>query len=268
MIGIGVCGIGGRMANIIMATVTQDPELVLSAALARPASPHIGMDAGLVANCDFVGVVVSDKLDDFVEDLDVLIDFSSPVSSLNNLETCARYGCSMVIGSTGFTSQEILSARALARNMPVVLAPNTSVGMNIVFKILADLTKILGDDFDVEIIEAHHRKKKDSPSGSAVRMREIIAEIHGRDYERIANFRCESTSVKRMEDEIGLQSIRGGEIVGEHTVFFIGMGERVEIIHRAHSRAMFALGAIRAAKWVFKQRPGLYDMQDVLGLKG
>jgi len=268
MIGIGVCGIGGRMANIIVAAVTQDRELVLSGALARPGSPFIGMDAGLAASCDAAGVVVSDNLDDFVEALDVFIDFSSPASSLNNLETCARYGRSMVIGSTGFTTQEILSARTLARNIPVVLAPNTSVGMNVVFKILADLAKILGDDFDVEIIDAHHRMKKDSPSGSAVRMGEIVAEMQGRDYEKIANYRRQGICVKRTKEELGMQSIRGGDIVGEHTAYFIGMGERVEIIHRAHSRDMFTLGAIRAAKWAIRQRPGLYDMQDVLGLKG
>lgn len=255
------------MANIIVAAVAQDLELVLTAALARPGSPYIGMDAGLVASCDSTGVVVSDKLDDLVETFDVLIDFSSPTSSLDNLETCARYGRSIVIGSTGFSTQEILTARALARNIPVVLASNTSVGMNVVFKILADLAKILGDDFDVEIIDAHHRMKKDSPSGSAVRMGKIVAEMRGRDYERIAKYRRQGVCVNRTKEELGMQSIRGGEIVGEHTAYFIGMGERVEITHRAYSRGMFSLGAIRAAKWIIRQRPGLYDMQDVLGLK-
>jgi 4-hydroxy-tetrahydrodipicolinate reductase len=229
MIRIGICGIGGRMANIILDTIANDSELVLSGALARPGSPYIGMDAGMVAKSDTSGVIVNEKLDEFVEDLDVLIDFSSPESSLNNLEACARYSRSIVIGSTGFTQQEILLAQTLAMNIPVVLASNTSVGMNVVFKILADLAKIFSDDFDLEILDAHHRMKKDSPSGSAVRMCEIVSEVHGKDCETIANYSSQGICVERLKKDLGIQSIRGGDIVGEHTAYFIGIGERLEL---------------------------------------
>jgi 4-hydroxy-tetrahydrodipicolinate reductase len=158
-------------------------------------------------------------------------------------------------------------ARELARNIPVVLAPNMSVGVNAVFKILKDAAKILGDDFDVEIVEAHHRMKKDSPSGTAIRMGEVVAEALGRDYGKVANYHRQGICGERTKEEIGMQTIRGGDIVGDHTVYFIGMGERIEITHRAHTRDMFSRGAARAAKWVAGRKPGLYDMQDVLGLK-
>jgi 4-hydroxy-tetrahydrodipicolinate reductase len=187
--------------------------------------------------------------------------------SLKNLEVCGLNGKAMVIGSTGFTPENVALARELARSVPVVLAPNMSVGVNILFKLLSDVAKVLGDDYDVEIIEAHHRMKKDSPSGTAIRMGEIVAGALGRDYKQVANYHREGIVGERSRQEIGMQTIRGGDIVGDHTVYFIGMGERIEITHRAHTRDMFSHGAVRAAKWVVKQKPGLYDMQDVLGLR-
>lgn len=254
---------GGR----VITAVKEDPELELTGGLDRPGHPNLGMDAGLAAGCGVLGVNITDDLNEVVKGCDVLIDFSVPMVSLKNLEVCGLKGKAMVIGSTGFKPEEMALARELARNIPVVLAPNMSVGVNVVFKVLADVAKILGDEFDVEIVEAHHKMKKDSPSGTAVRMGEVVARALGRDYNKVANFHREGICGERTKEEIGMQTIRGGDIVGDHTVYFIGMGERIEITHRAHTRDMFSHGAARAARWVVKQQPGLYDMQDVLGLR-
>ncbi|HEX9021097.1 MAG TPA: 4-hydroxy-tetrahydrodipicolinate reductase, partial [Nitrospirota bacterium] len=180
---------------------------------------------------------------------------------------CADQGKAVVIGSTGFSPEQLGVVRTLATKVPCVLSPNMSVGVNVCFKILADIARILGSDFDVEIVEAHHRMKKDAPSGTAVRMGEVVAAALGRDYRKAANYHREGITGARTKEEIGMQTVRGGDIVGEHTVYFIGMGERVELTHRAHTRDMFARGAVRAAKWIVGKKPGLYDMQDVLGLK-
>jgi 4-hydroxy-tetrahydrodipicolinate reductase len=173
----------------------------------------------------------------------------------------------MVIGSTGFTPEEREELEQIGNNIAMVLAPNMSVGVNACFKLLKEAAAILGQDFDVEIVEMHHNQKKDSPSGTAVRMGEIVADELGRDYNKVANFHREGMCGARTHDEIGMQTVRGGDIVGEHTVYFIGMGERVEISHRAMSRDMFARGAVRACAWLQGKEPGIYDMQDVLGLR-
>ena len=267
MIKVAVSGAAGRMGGRVITAVKEDPELELSGGLERPGHQYLGMDAGLTAGCGTLGVAITDNLNELVKGCDVLIDFSAPVVSLKNLEVCGLNGKAAVIGSTGFKPEEVALARELARNIPVVLAPNMSVGVNVVFKVLNDVAKILGDDFDVEIVEAHHKLKKDSPSGTAVRMGEIVAKALGRDYNKVANFHREGICGERTKQEIGMQTIRGGDIVGDHTVYFIGMGERIEVTHRAHTRDMFSRGAARAAKWVVDQKPGLYDMQDVLGLR-
>jgi 4-hydroxy-tetrahydrodipicolinate reductase len=173
----------------------------------------------------------------------------------------------MVIGSTGFTKEQLAEVGTLVQKASCVLSPNMSVGVNVCFKVLADLAKILGPEFDAEIVEWHHRLKKDAPSGTAVRMGEVVAKALGRDYHKTAKYHREGMTGARTNEEIGMQTVRGGDIVGEHTVYFIGMGERIELTHRAHTRDMFARGAVRAAKWVVGKKPGLYDMQDVLGLK-
>lgn len=267
MIKVAASGAAGRMGGRIITAVKEDPELVLSGALDRPGHPYLGMDAGLVAGCGPQGVQITDNLNGIIGGCDVLIDFSAAAVSLKNLEICGLNGKAMVIGSTGFTPEQKALALELARTVPVMLAPNMSVGVNVVFKILSDVARILGDGFDVEIVEAHHKLKKDSPSGTAVRMGEIVAEALGREYGKVANFHREGICGERTREEIGMQTIRGGDIVGEHTAYFIGMGERIEITHRAHTRDMFSHGAVRAAKWVVRQQPGLYDMQDVLGLR-
>jgi 4-hydroxy-tetrahydrodipicolinate reductase len=212
-------------------------------------------------------VNISDDLNAVVATCDVLIDFTSPKVSLKNLEVCALKRKAIVIGSTGFTPEERALAAELAKDIPVVLAPNMSVGVNVCFKILKDIASTLGDDFDVEIVELHHKLKKDAPSGTAVRMGEVVAEALGRDYNKVARCSREGIIGERTQEEIGMQTVRGGDIIGEHTVYFIGMGERIELSHRAMTRDMFSRGSVRAAKWVVGKAPGLYDMQDVLGLK-
>jgi len=239
----------------------------VSGALERPGHELVGQDAGLVAGCGALGVAISDDLNAVVAGCDVLIDFTSPKVSLKNLEVCSLKKKAIVIGSTGFTPEERLLAAELALEIPCVLAPNMSVGVNVCFKILKDVARTLGDDFDVEIVELHHNKKKDSPSGTAVRMGEVVAEALGRDYNKVANYHREGICGERSKEEIGMQTVRGGDIIGEHTVYFIGMGERIEISHRAMTRDMFSRGSVRAARWVTGQAPGLYDMQDVLGLR-
>jgi 4-hydroxy-tetrahydrodipicolinate reductase len=267
MIKIAVCGAAGRMGGRIIVAVNEAEGCELAGALERPGHPMLGMDAGMLAGCGSLGVAVSDDLNAVVKGCDVLIDFTTPKVSLKNLEACGLQKKAIVIGSTGFTPEERELAKELAKDIPCVLAPNMSVGVNVCFKVLADIAKILGDDFDVEIVEAHHKLKKDAPSGTAVRMGEVVAEALGRDYNKVANFHREGICGERTKEEIGMQTIRGGDIVGEHTVYFIGMGERIELTHRAHTRDMFSRGSVRAAKWVVSQEPGLYDMQDVLGLR-
>jgi len=267
MIKIAVCGASGRMGQRIINSIIESEGVTLCAALERPGHPLVGQDAGMMAGCGTTGVQISDSLNAAIAACDVLIDFTSPKVSLKNLEMCALHGKSIVIGSTGFTPEERLLATELAREIPAVLAPNMSVGVNVCFKALKDIAKTLGDDFDVEIVEMHHKLKKDAPSGTAVRMGEVVADALGRDYNQVANCHREGIIGERTKEEIGMQTIRGGDIIGEHTVYFIGMGERIELSHRAMTRDMFSRGSVRAAKWVVGKKPGLYDMQDVLGLK-
>jgi 4-hydroxy-tetrahydrodipicolinate reductase len=198
---------------------------------------------------------------------DVVIDFTSHEASLRNLEIASAQGRAMVIGSTGFTAEELKRASEFARHVACVLSPNMSVGVNVMFKVLAYVASILGDDYDVEIMEAHHHLKKDAPSGTAMKMAEVVALSLGRDLEKVGVFSRHGIIGERTKNEIGVQTLRAGDIVGDHTVMFAGSGERLEFIHRAHSRDNFAQGAIRAAKWIAGKKPGLYDMQDVLGLR-
>jgi 4-hydroxy-tetrahydrodipicolinate reductase len=267
MIKVAVTGAAGRMGGRIILAVNEAEGAQLSAAMERPAHPLLGRDAGIVAGCGPLGVQITDNLNDAVKECDVLIDFTNPRVSLKNMEVCALFGKAIVIGSTGFAPDERALAHELSKEIPAVLAPNMSVGVNVCFKVLADIARILGDEFDVEIVEAHHRLKKDAPSGTAIRMGEVVAESLGRNYREVANCHREGITGERPPKEIGMQTVRGGDIVGDHTVYFIGMGERIELTHRAHTRDMFSLGAVRAAKWVVGRKPGLYDMQDVLGLR-
>ncbi len=254
---------GGRIITL----VTEAAGLEVAGAVEMAGHPKLGEDAGYVAGCGDLGVVITDSLEQALANAEVLIDFTWPEVTLANAEVCAKLGKAMVVGTTGLQPEQRTVIARVAQSSPVVFAPNMSVGVNVCFKLLKDMAKTLGDGFDVEIVELHHNKKKDSPSGTAVKMGEIVADALDRDYNQVANYHREGMCGERTQEEIGMQTVRGGDIIGEHTVYFIGMGERIELTHRAMSRDMFARGAVRAAGWLGGKDAGLYDMQDVLGLK-
>jgi 4-hydroxy-tetrahydrodipicolinate reductase len=267
MIKAVVTGAAGRMGSRIVNILSTTEGFAIGGALEKKGHSMVGQDAGGPAGVAATGVKIVDDPGTALASGDVLIDFTFPETSLVHLKACAEQGKAAVIGSTGFTREQLAEVNKYVMKIPCVLSPNMSVGVNVCFKVLADLAKILGPEFDPEIVEWHHRLKKDAPSGTAVRMGEVVAKALGRDYHKAAKYHREGMTGVRTNEEIGMQTVRGGDIVGEHTVFFIGMGERIELTHRAHTRDMFARGAVRAAKWVVGKKPGLYDMQDVLGLK-
>ncbi|MEN8686705.1 MAG: 4-hydroxy-tetrahydrodipicolinate reductase [Desulfuromonadales bacterium] len=267
MIKVAVTGAAGRMGGRIISLITEAEGLEVTGAVEMADHPRIGEDAGYVAGCGDLGVNITEALKEAMADADVLVDFTWPEVTLANARTCAELGKAMVVGTTGLNPEQRTGIARVAERVPVVFAPNMSVGVNVCFKLLKDMAKTLGEGFDVEIVELHHNKKKDSPSGTAVRMGEIVAAALDRDYSQVANYHREGMCGERTAEEIGMQTVRGGDIVGEHTVYFIGMGERIELTHRAMSRDMFARGAVRAAGWLGGKQAGLYDMQDVLGLK-
>jgi len=269
MIKTVVTGAAGRMGARIINVLSTSEGIRLSGAIERKGHSLVGQDSCGPAGLASGGILtlITDDLSAALKEGDVLIDFTFPETSLHNLKVCAELGKPAVIGSTGFSKEQLAEVNTYVQKIPCVLSPNMSVGVNVCFKALADIAKTLGSDFDVEIVETHHRMKKDAPSGTAVRMGEVVAAALGRDYRKSAKYHREGITGERTKDEIGMQTLRGGDVIGEHTVYFIGMGERIEISHRAMTRDMFSRGSVRAAKWVVGKAPGLYDMQDVLGLK-
>lgn len=264
---VAVTGAAGRMGGRIITLVNEADGLEVAGAVEMAGHPKLGEDAGYVAGCGNLGIKITDSLEEALADADVLIDFTWPEVTVGNAEVCAKLGKAMVVGTTGLNQEQRDVIKRVAEKTAVVFAPNMSVGVNVCFKILKEIAAILGEDFDVEIVELHHKMKKDSPSGTAVRMGEIVADALGRDYNQVANYHREGMCGERTPEEIGMQTVRGGDIVGEHTVYFVGMGERIELTHRAMSRDMFARGAVRAAGWLAGKSAGLYDMQAVLGLE-
>ncbi|MFO7598835.1 MAG: 4-hydroxy-tetrahydrodipicolinate reductase [Candidatus Desulfacyla sp.] len=267
MIHVTLAGAAGRMGQRIIHMIHQNPETILSGAFEHPEHPCVGRDAGLVAGVGELGVTISGAMQDSVEQADVLIDFTAPQATLKNLRVAADKELAAVIGTTGIVGDVLKEAETLARKIRCVLAPNMSVGVNVMFKIAGEMARLLGADYDMEILEVHHRLKKDAPSGTAMRLAGILADASNRDLERVGVYERKGMIGERTDEEIGIQTWRAGDITGEHTVMFGGIGERLELIHRAHNRDNFARGAVRAALWVVGQPPGLYDMQDVLGLK-
>ncbi len=261
-----VAGAAGRMGKRIIHMIHQNEDITLAGAFERPEHPNINEDAGLVAGIGEAGVKISGSLADVMDQGDVLIDFTAPQTTLENIREASHGGLAMVIGTTGISGHVLEEVEDLARKIRCVLAPNMSVGVNVMFKIVAEMARILGNDYDIEILEAHHRLKKDAPSGTAMRLAHILADTVGRDLEEVGVYERKGIIGKRTDEEIGIQTWRAGDITGEHTVMFGGIGERLELIHRAHNRDNFARGAVRAAIWVMTQPEGLYDMQDVLGL--
>ena len=267
MIHVIVAGAAGRMGGRIITLIHGDQNVELVGAVDQKGHQLIGSDVGAYLGLGETGVVLGDDLAECIEQADVVIDFSSHIASVEHLRTVAEHNKAIVIGSTGLTPDEMEEVANLSKGARCVLAPNMSVGVNVLFKVLKDVAGILGDGYDVEIIEAHHNQKKDAPSGTAVKMAQIIAQALARDIDTVGVYGRSGMVGARPEAEIGVHAVRAGDIVGEHTVLFGGMGERLEFIHRAHSRDNFAGGAIRAATWIVDRENGLYDMQDVLGLK-
>ncbi|MGW8228093.1 MAG: 4-hydroxy-tetrahydrodipicolinate reductase [Gammaproteobacteria bacterium] len=267
MIRVGITGASGRMGRALIEAVTATEGMHVVAAVERPGSSVIAADAGEIAGVGKLNVPIADDLRAVVADIDVLIDFTRPVVTLDNLEICRQAGKRLVIGTTGFSDEEKQQITRAAQDIAIVFAPNMSVGVNLCFKLLDLAARIMGDEVDIEIIEAHHRHKVDAPSGTALRMGEVVADALGRNLKDCAVYGREGQTGERDRHTIGFETIRAGDIVGEHTVMFADIGERVEITHKASSRMTFAKGAARAAAWLMEQQRGLFDMQDVLGLR-
>ncbi|WP_420599981.1 4-hydroxy-tetrahydrodipicolinate reductase [Neptuniibacter sp.] len=268
MIRVAVTGAAGRMGKANIEAIQMAEGIELGAAIVEPGSTLLGADAGEVAGVGKLGVAMVGSLADAVADFDVLIDFTAPEVTLKNVEFCAANGKQVVIGTTGLTDEQKAVLQEQSTKTAIVFAPNMSVGVNLCFKLLEVAAKALGnDDYDIEVIEAHHRHKVDSPSGTALRMGEVVADALGRDLNECAVYGREGQTGARPRGEIGFETIRAGDVVGDHTVLFATEGERIEITHKASNRLTFAKGAVRACKWLEGKSTGLFDMQDVLELR-
>lgn len=264
MTSIIITGIAGRMGRSIL-EVARDQKVAIAGATEYPKSPEIGGDVGELFLGSRLNVKISDSLDQDWKGNPVVIDFTNPQATLAHGAIAEKKGIPMVIGTTGLSKDDVALLKKASKKIAIVFSPNMSVGVHTLFKLVSETVRMLGEGFDIEILEAHHRLKKDAPSGTAVKIAEILASATGRSYPKDFNFHREGLVGERSKKEIGMQVIRGGDIVGEHTVFFCGEGERVEIRHVATSRKTFAMGAVRAALWVSNKKPGLYSMNDVLG---
>ncbi len=264
---IAIVGAAGRMGRNLIQAVYDAEDKDLGAAIERPDSSLLGSDAGELAGVGKLGISVVDNLEQVLDDFDVLIDFTAPAATMRHVEICRAAGKAMVIGTTGLSEEEKNKLEEASADIGIMFAPNMSVGVNLCFKLLDMAARVLGDDVDIEVIEAHHRHKVDAPSGTALRMGEVVAEALGRDLSECAVYGREGHTGERDRKTIGFETIRAGDVVGDHTVLFAAMGERVEITHKASSRMTFANGAVRAAGWIMQQGKGLFDMQDVLGLR-
>ena len=266
IINVGVIGAGGRMGRMLIEAVQDNPQTTLNAAIERQCSSLVGADAGEVAAIGRLDVQIVDDLKAVINDIDVLIDFSLPDATEQNMQICAANNVAMVIGTTGFNEQQEKVLKEASKQIAIVYAGNYSTGVNLSLKLLAMAAKAFGTEADVEVIEAHHKHKIDAPSGTAYMMAEAVAEARGQNLKDVVVYGREGQTGAREVGSIGIHAIRGGEIIGDHTVMFIADGEVVEITHRARARMTFAAGAVRAATWVIKQEVGQYNMQDVLGL--
>jgi 4-hydroxy-tetrahydrodipicolinate reductase len=261
-----IAGASGRMGRTLTEAILNSPDAKLAGALDVPGSAFLGKDAGELIGTP-CGVAISDDIKAALSKVDCLIDFTRPEGTMKHLEVCRKRGVHMVIGTTGMNTEQKLTIQDASRDIPIVFAPNMAVGVNLVFKLLDTAARILNEGYDVEIVEAHHRHKVDAPSGTALRMGEVVAAALGRDLADCAVYGREGITGERPATQIGFATVRGGDIVGDHTVMFIGTGERVEITHKASSRMHFAQGALRGARFLKGKSRGLFDMQDVLGLR-
>ena len=267
-----IAGCSGRMGHVLLESVFADKDLQLHGALDRVGNPQLGRDAG-----EQLGVVstikVTDSIDDALKNADVLVDFTRPEATMAYLDACQKYDVKMIIGTTGLSAEQKLAIEVASKNIAIVFAPNMSVGVTLLINLVQSAARVLNEGYDIEILEAHHRHKVDAPSGTALRLGEAAASALGRNLAECAVYGREGVTGERDPSTIGFATVRGGDVVGDHTVLFAGTGERVELTHKASSRATFALGALRAAKFlgeknaVTGKKSGLFDMQDVLGLR-
>ena len=263
---IAIAGASGRMGRMLIETVLDDANATLAGALDRPGSPQLGQDAGAFLG-RATGVALTDDVERVFADAEFLVDFTRPAGTLEYLEAAVRHGVKMIIGTTGFDDAQKAQLRAAGEKIGIVFAPNMSVGVNVTLKLLEFAAKQLAEGYDIEIIEAHHRHKVDAPSGTALAMGEVVAHALGRDLKDCAVYGREGVTGERDPSTIGFSAIRGGDIVGDHTVLFAGIGERIEITHKSASRLSYAQGALRAARFLAERDTGFFDMQDVLGLR-
>lgn len=262
-----VIGAAGRMGRTIVSCIEETDGIVVTAGTEQLGNPTVGSDIGELAGVGRKNIAIRDNLDECMASCDVCIDFSTPESTMFTLRSALKHKKAVVVGTTGFSPAQKEEIREITKKIACVLAPNMSIGVNVLFKMIGEAAGILGDAYDVEIVEAHHKFKKDAPSGTAVRISEIVAEALNRDLKEVGVYGRKGMSPGRGTKEIGIHTVRAGDIVGEHRVLFGGMGETLEISHRAQSRETFARGSVAAALWIDTQPPGLYDMQDVLGLR-
>ena len=264
---VAIAGASGRMGRNLIDAVNQTEGLVVTAAIERPESSLIGVDAGELAGIATLGVTVVDSVESVVDTFDVLIDFTVPDATVSNLAICIKHRKKIVIGTTGFDQSGLDAINQAAESIAILFAANYSVGVNLCLKLLKQAAEVLNNDYDIEVIEGHHRHKIDAPSGTALRMGEVVADALGRDLKDCAVYGREGITGARDPNTIGFATIRAGDIVGDHTVLFATEGERVEITHKASSRMTFAKGAARACDWLMHKDKGLFDMQDVLNLR-
>lgn len=267
MIKIGVAGAAGKMGSRITALSKEYNGLELAGVFEKSGHKNIGSDIGSIVGIGETGIKLAGNINEIIDNVDIIIDFTSIESTKENLKAASSKGKAMVIGTTGFSKDDLKEVSPLLKSIPCVMASNMSLGVNLLLKVLQDVARVLGDDYDIEIVEAHHRLKKDAPSGTAMKMAQVLADAVNRNLEDVAVYARKGIIGARTQKEIGIQTVRAGDIVGEHTILFGGLGERIEITHKASSRDTFARGALKAALWLAGKPAGLYDMQDVLGLK-
>ena len=264
MIRVVITGVCGRMGRCITRGIAQQTDMALVGAIQYPSHPHIGSDAGVVAGIGEIGIPITGKLEDVLQNADVVIEFSKPTATLEHLQQVVNTEKAIVIGTTGFDSDELATIKALASEIRCVMAPNMSLGVNVMIQALDLIAKALGDDYNIEVIEAHHNHKSDSPSGTALRLVETVTASLERDLEEVCIYGRHGIVGARPKKQIGIHAVRGGDIAGDHTVLFTTEGEQLRIVHRAHNPEAYAKGAIRAARWVVNAPKGLHDVSEVL----
>ena len=267
MINIAITGAGGRMGKTLIEAITNSDGIQLTAAVENPESALIGADVGELSGVGRNNIQVVGSLSDVINSFDVLIDFSTPTSTASNAEVCLAHKKKLVVGTTGLTEEQSQLVNSASQGIAICMASNFATGVNLCFKLAEIAASVLGDDADIEISEAHHKDKVDAPSGTALSLGKVVAGALDRDLDQVAIFGREGQTGQRERCTIAFSSVRAGDIVGDHTVLFAADGERVEITHKASSRLAFARGAVRAARWLMEKDSGMFDMQDVLGLK-